>query len=300
MFVLNLVAIHILKLFFVAQLSLLTYPLLGLAAQPIHTAHDIYDATFSSTTVSPIVFISWRHLTPLQQLVIATTHNLLVYALPSRPTVSPTSSPSKSKGRSRKKSKREKSKSQLDLGLELLRTVELPALPGGLVEGATFRAARFHPHIPTTLYTIVNTSPPRTRKTKSIPRPAFVVKWTIPTDPKGEWEARVRKVGEKGVTCFDVSPDGRFLAFGSSDFTIGILDTNTLGPLLTILKAHDFPPTTLRFNTTSTLLVSGSADNSIRIVSVPADLGGQFWGTLSVIILTLVIILLAIAYQMLQ
>ena len=46
-------------------------------------------------------------------------------------------------------------------------------------------------------------------------------------------------------------------------------------PLLTILKAHEFPPTTLRFNPTSTLLVSGSADNSVRIISVPAELGGQ-------------------------
>ena len=63
---------------------------------------------------------------------------------------------------------------------------------------------RFHPHISTTLYTIVNTSPPRTRKTKSAPRPAFVVKWTIPIDLNDEWEIRVRKVGEKGVTCFDV------------------------------------------------------------------------------------------------
>jgi prolactin regulatory element-binding protein len=266
------------------DLSLLTYPLLGLAAQPIHTTHDIYDATFSSTT-----------------LIIATTHNLLVYALPSRPTESPTSSPSKSKAKNRKRGKqRGGSKSQLEPQLELLRTIELPALPGGMVEGATFRAARFHPHISTTLYTIVNTSPPRTRKTKSAPRPAFVVKWTIPIDLNDEWEIRVRKVGEKGVTCFDVSPDGRLLAFGSSDFTIGILDTNTLGPLLTILKAHEFPPTTLRFNPTSTLLVSGSADNSVRIISVPAELGGQFWGTLTVIILTLLVILSAIAYQMLQ
>jgi prolactin regulatory element-binding protein len=34
------------------------------------------------------------------------------------------------------------------------------------------------------------------------------------------------------------------------------------------LKAHDFPPTTLKFNPSATLLVSGSADNTVRIVSV--------------------------------
>ncbi|KIM90988.1 hypothetical protein PILCRDRAFT_811489 [Piloderma croceum F 1598] len=270
------------------DLSLLTYPSLIPAASSIQTSHDIYDATFSSTT-----------------LVIATTHNLLVYALPS---ASADSSTTKGKGKGKRKGK-QKSKAQTELELELLQTIELPVLPGA-VEGASFRAARFHPHTPTTLYTIVNTTPPRTRKTKTTTRPAFVVKWSVPAsadandgekEEKTEWEAaKVRKVGEKGVTCFDVSPDGRFLAFGSSDYTIGILDANTLGPLLTILKAHEFPPTTLRFSPTSNLLVSGSADNSVRVISVPAELGGQSWGILLVIILTLIVILLAIAFQMLR
>lgn len=40
-------------------------------------------------------------------------------------------------------------------------------------------------------------------------------------------------------------------------------------PVVTILKAHEFPPTTLRFNPTSNLLISGSADNTVRIVTVP-------------------------------
>jgi WD40 repeat protein len=59
----------------------------------------------------------------------------------------------------------------------------------------------------------------------------------------------------------------------------GMQSSHSLQPLLTILKAHEFPPTTLRFSPTSNLLVSGSADNSVRVISVPADLGGQceFW-----------------------
>jgi prolactin regulatory element-binding protein len=273
------------------DLSLLTYPSLTPAVSSIQTTHDIYDATFSPAT-----------------LVIATTHNLLIYALPSLD--SSTSTPIKGKGKNKKKGK-QKSKSQSEPELELLQTIELPALPGG-AEGASFRAARFHPHTPTTLYTILNTTPPRTRKTKTTTRPAFVVKWSVSApaditdvddekDKESVWEVgKVRKVGEKGVTCFDVSPDGRFLAVGSSDYTIGILDANTLGPLLTILKAHEFPPTTLRFNPTSSLLISGSADNSVRVISVPAELGGQSWGTLLVIILTLIVIMLAIAFQMLR
>jgi len=46
-------------------------------------------------------------------------------------------------------------------------------------------------------------------------------------------------------------------------------------PLVTILKAHEFPPTTLKFNPTSKLLVSGSADNSVRVISVPDSLGSS-------------------------
>jgi len=115
-----------------------------------------------------------------------------------------------------------------------------------------------------------------------------------------------RKVGDGNVTCFDIryavfaldtnriyssfmdvlSADGKFLAFGSSDLTIGFLDAVTLKvsnisreyliffttpvqPLVNILKAHEFPPTTIAFNPTTTLLVSGSADNTIRIIAVP-------------------------------
>ena len=45
--------------------------------------------------------------------------------------------------------------------------------------------------------------------------------------------------------------------------------------LFTILNAHDFPPTTLKFNPTATLLVSGSADNTVRIVSVAQHAAGS-------------------------
>jgi hypothetical protein len=40
-------------------------------------------------------------------------------------------------------------------------------------------------------------------------------------------------------------------------------------PILTILHAHDFPVTSLRFNPSGTVLISGSADNSIRVIAVP-------------------------------
>lgn len=44
-------------------------------------------------------------------------------------------------------------------------------------------------------------------------------------------------------------------------------------PLVTVLKAHELPPTTLKFNPPATLLVSGSADNTIRLIDLPVNIG---------------------------
>jgi len=99
------------------------------------------------------------------------------------------------------------------------------------------------------------------------------------------------------LTCFDISPDGRFLAIGSSDLSIGILEANTLLPIVTILKAHEFPPTTIKFNPSSTLLVTGSPDNSIRIVNVPQYSGSYAWGIMMLILVALTVALLAVAVQ---
>ncbi|KDQ64694.1 hypothetical protein JAAARDRAFT_94360, partial [Jaapia argillacea MUCL 33604] len=216
--------------------SLLSYPSLVRLASDLHVdgKAEIYDATFSST-----------------QLILVTTLSLLIYALP------PSSS----------QEKKGKQKESALSALELVQTIDRPKLPGE--EGpSTFRAAKFHPTDPQTLYTISNTTPsPRSRSSssKSSTRKAYVCKWNTKT-----WKVtKVRKVGEKGITVFSISPDGKMLAYGSSDLSIGILDAQTLAPLLTILRAHEFPPTTIAFNPTSNLLISGSADNSVRIVEVP-------------------------------
>ncbi len=204
---------------------------------------------------------------------------------------------------------------------------------------------RYHPQDETTLYTVTNTVPVRSRK-KSPSRQAFVCKWSTES-----WTvSKVRKVSDKGLTCFDIrypplysrgrllsngvfpSSNGKLLGYGSSDYSIGLLDSSTLTvsstwisfhqtsdcrlqPVVTILKAHDFPPTTLKFNPTSTLVVSGSADNTVRIVSVPEAFGGSCkffqhalrssvnfrislaWNALLLVILTILVILLAVAAQ---
>jgi prolactin regulatory element-binding protein len=154
------------------QLSLLAFPSLQPAATPIHiTQGEIYDATFSAT-----------------QLVVATTVNLLVYAL---------TTTASEKGK--EKASTSPAAEPITASLELVRTVERAALPGSFA-GSSFRAARFDPADPRTLYTLVNTVPSAAqRRTRGTPRPAFVLKWDAET-----WEVvKVRKVSDKSATCFE-------------------------------------------------------------------------------------------------
>ncbi|KIP09202.1 hypothetical protein PHLGIDRAFT_103212 [Phlebiopsis gigantea 11061_1 CR5-6] len=244
------------------ELSLLHYPSLEPAASSIHVDKEIYDASFSPTG-----------------LTVCTTASLLVYSLP----------PSKTGGISKKVVG--KKKAVPTPSLTLLRTVDRPNLPGKNA-GSTFRAARYHPQDPDVLYTMVNSLPPKTR-TKNAPQISFVCKWDTKT-----WNVtKLRKVSDRNLTCFDISPNGKFLAYGSSDLTVGILNTQALAPLLTILKAHEFPPTTLRFSPSSDLLVSGSVDNTIRIVSVPENLVAASWSSWIIVLVTLLVILFAILAQ---
>ncbi|KAJ3558946.1 hypothetical protein NM688_g634 [Phlebia brevispora] len=246
------------------DLSVLRFPSLEPAATALRLSKgEIYDATFSSSN-----------------LVVATTVNLMIYAVPSASEADD--------GTSEKQAGKQK---EISLELDLVQTIERPTLPG-TDAGSSFRAVRYHPSNPTVLYTVLNTVPQRTRS-KHSPRRAFVCKWN--TD---NWEVtKLRKVSDRNVTCFDVSPDGRFLAFGSSDYTVGVLDAQTLAPLLTILKAHEFPPTTLKFNPTSSLLISGSADSTVRVIAIPDQLVGASWSSWIIVIVTLLVILFAIIAQ---
>ncbi|KAG6911688.1 hypothetical protein DXG01_007938 [Tephrocybe rancida] len=109
------------------QLSLLSYPSLDPLAESIHTENEIYDATFSDST-----------------LVIATTQDLSVYSLPAPPEVPQTPSPKKSKGKG--KNKNAKQASQVSPPkLELLHTVKVPAIQGVV---STFRSARWPSSMP--------------------------------------------------------------------------------------------------------------------------------------------------------
>ncbi|THH03583.1 hypothetical protein EW145_g6157 [Phellinidium pouzarii] len=255
------------------DLAILSYPSLNPAANSLRTEYEIYDVAFSLTTI-----------------LVATTNKVLVYALPAAS--APDGSFTSSRIRSKKQKQKQKAKSEQVGDLELLSTIEPPALAGLGAGSSSFRAVRFHPTNHNIVYTVLNTVSPRTRTrvSKTPSKQGYVCRWNAET-----WEVmKSRKVGEKGITCFDISENGKFLAYGSADYTVGILDATTLAPLLSVLKAHDFPPTVLRFNPSSNLLVSCSADNTIRAVAVPEGLAGTTWTTGSVLRVTLLILLLSV------
>ncbi|KAJ8595324.1 WD40 repeat-like protein [Rhizopogon salebrosus TDB-379] len=270
--------------------SLLAYPSLSPAAQPIQIPKgEIYDATFSST-----------------HLVLATSLNLFVYALPELTSEGIEKSPKKKKGKQKGKGKEKDAPSRTPSQtpeLRLVETVDIPSVPGAPAQSSvTFRAARFHPSNYDTLYTAVNTVAPRAKNSKMAKKQAYILKWRV--NLHGEKDStqsismeRARKAGEGGLTCFDVSPNGKLLAFGSSDYSLGMLDSTTLSPLLSILKAHEFPITTVRFSPTSAILVSGGVDNSIRIVTVPEKFAGQTWTLIILIVLTLLAVVVAISLK---
>jgi prolactin regulatory element-binding protein len=204
-------------------------------------------------------------------LVVATTLNLLIYSLLG--------------------SKKGKEKENSVLNLDNPTIIERPKLPGG--DAGTFRVAKYHPHDSGIFYTAINTTP--VRGAKASQRKAYLVRWNT-----NGWKVeRIRKVGVKGLTAFDLSDNGKWIAYGSSDCSVGLLDAFTLAPLLNILKSHEFPPTVLKFNPTSRLLVSASADNTVRLIAIPEGLGDNaVWSHTITAILALFVVLFAIALHL--
>lgn len=53
---------------------------------------------------------------------------------------------------------------------------------------------------------------------------------------------------------------------------------------------HSFPPTALKFNPSATMIVSASADNTIRTIVVPSSFGGVSFSVIAVIIAVILVI----------
>jgi len=70
------------------------------------------------------------------------------------------------------------------------------------------------------------------------------------------------------ITCLEVSPSGRILAFGLNKGILGFLDTET-GQVLSSRRGHPDGISALAFSRDGRLLASGSNDSSIKIWDVP-------------------------------
>lgn len=256
------------------ELTLLSYEGLSPVARPILVSKgEIYDVTLSAT-----------------HLILATSVNLLVYALPATL-------------RSRGKEKNaiiDNLHTPIDSlpDLQLVKTLDVPTI-SSIPVGATvtFRASRLHPSDVNLFYSVINVTLPRAPKAKTAKKQAYILKWRVSAADDVSFSAILegsRKISEGSLTCFDVSPNGKLLAFGVSDYGLGILDANSLAPLLSILKAHEFPITALRFNPSSKLLVSGGVDSSIRIVAIPEKFGGLSWSVTILIMLAILGVIFAV------
>ncbi|CAE6395950.1 unnamed protein product, partial [Rhizoctonia solani] len=219
------------------QVTLVSYPKLDLASEPFTVpSGELFDADFSTDGY----------------LIVTSTTNIYVF--------SPSSAPSKM------------SPSTAHPQLNLIDTIPVPASH----PNSSFRATRWSPHDSKTAWSVINTT-----SGSSKDRRAWVARWSITgleeggkNQGKADWKvARIAKVATRPITVFDVSRDGNLLAFGSSDLSVGVLDSQKLVPLLTILRAHEFPPTALRFNPSGSLLASASADNTLRLIAVPNSFG---------------------------
>jgi prolactin regulatory element-binding protein len=139
--------------------------------------------------------------------------------------------------------------------LDRLSTVSVPP-PEGDGAPLAFRAVRFAPESSRTpaLLAVLNSAP--SRRDRRAPRKAYVVKFDaaeevdekeaekeeavdekaddkpkkLATRPKDiKWSLMTRReVSRKPITVFDVSADGRLVAFGASDLSIGMMDAKTL------------------------------------------------------------------------
>ncbi|CAO1634631.1 unnamed protein product [Sympodiomycopsis kandeliae] len=143
------------------------------------------------------------------------------------------------------------------------------------------------------LFTVVNAK--ASSKGSKGKRKSFLTSWKLPSTSL----ILTRQLSEKPITTCSLSTSGSLLAYGSSDLSLGIVDTQSLKLVTRILNAHDFPATKLSWNPATTFLASGSADGTLRIVAVQEKslINPTNQTLLLTVLLTLIILLLALYIQ---
>eukprot|EP00276_Gloeochaete_wittrockiana_P008144 CAMPEP_0184649360 /NCGR_PEP_ID=MMETSP0308-20130426/6696_1 /TAXON_ID=38269 /ORGANISM="Gloeochaete witrockiana, Strain SAG 46.84" /LENGTH=333 /DNA_ID=CAMNT_0027082005 /DNA_START=1606 /DNA_END=2604 /DNA_ORIENTATION=+ len=99
--------------------------------------------------------------------------------------------------------------------------------------------------------------------------PSVLTKWQV-----SDWnEVESTVVNSKPATSFAMSQDGQFVAVGTAEGQVAIVDAARMRTLATI-TAHDLPGTAMAFASSVPALVSVSADYSCRVIALPDSSSG--------------------------
>ncbi|KAI7876947.1 WD40 repeat-like protein [Lichtheimia hyalospora FSU 10163] len=144
----------------------------------------------------------------------------------------------------------------------IVQVIESPRLNGRTE--CEFRSCRYAKAPENKLYAAVN---PISRGR------GFLCAWDLSPNPQRRYpitkRAKTASVCRKSITSFSVSPSGDFLAYASTDLTIGVVDARLLRPVLVIKQAHGFAITSLCFSRDGKCLASAGADTQCRIMILP-------------------------------
>ncbi|CAI0410106.1 unnamed protein product [Linum tenue] len=87
---------------------------------------------------------------------------------------------------------------------------------------------------------------------------------------------RSKHVVRDSISSFNVSPDGRLLAIGTTQGDVVVVDSSKLGVQMVVRKAHLGFVTALAFSHDSRALVSASMDSSARVTLIKEKKNGMY------------------------
>ncbi|CAM6098985.1 unnamed protein product [Calypogeia fissa] len=109
------------------------------------------------------------------------------------------------------------------------------------------------------------------------------------------WEkVGAKKLSDVPISAFSISPDGKFLAIGSSEGALSIVDAKRLAATQQLKSAHMVFVTSMEFSPNSRALLSVSGDSSARVTAVTES--SKLGGLPNSVLILLIVVLLSLLY----
>ncbi|KAG6543925.1 hypothetical protein Mapa_014765 [Marchantia paleacea] len=86
-----------------------------------------------------------------------------------------------------------------------------------------------------------------------------------------------KRLSEYPISAFAISPDGRFLAIGTSEGDVKVLNAKNLAVVLQVKSAHMVFVTSMEFSPNSRALLSVSGDSSARVTAISEPTKWEGW-----------------------